>query len=151
MRAKLPEFATRLSALTREMIAADFEIEKWVKDSCRARFAEKLTSAELRRLNTYFRTPSGKKTVSLFSEIILQGVRGGGEEPAKADVDDMEKFLKQPDGTKFFDVFMEDVFGDIKTRTDEWSDKLQARLEKSTSEGEMKQLMEEFFGKLIKG
>jgi len=151
MKAKLPEFAKRLSALTRGIIEEDFDVEKWVKDSCRKRFAEKLTEGELRQINTYFRTESGKKSVQLFNKIIQLGVEGGTAESSKADDAQMEELIGKPFGSKFFDVFMDDVFGDVKVRTDEWGDKIQERIRISATEGEMKQLIEEFFAKVIKG
>lgn len=151
MKAKLPEFAKRLSNITRKMIEEDFDIEKWVKDSCKKRFAEKLTEGELSQINTYFRTESGKKSVQLFNKVIHQGVTGGSSDSEESDKAQMEELIGKPFGARFFDVFMEDVFGDIKIQTDEWSAKVQERIQISATEGEMKQLLEEFFAKIIKG
>lgn len=150
VKAKIPELTQNLAGLAKELIGQGFDVKIWIDEAFNKHYGESFTVAELQKLNTYFQTTTGKKTVKLFHGLILGGIKGDDKEPDGATIIQMETFLKTPVGEKFFNVLLENIFKEISGKTDLWSKEVIRNIEKSMSSGEMKRLVEEFLAKNIK-
>lgn len=144
IKAKVPELSQKLAYLSKDYIGKGFNVKKWIDDAFQKNYSGKFTISELRQLNAYFQTADGKKVVKLFRRLIIGEITDEKKDSdAKTDIL-MEKFLKKPFAEKFFNVLLENIFGEVIIKTDAWSKNALRKIDKSMENGEMKKLLEEF-------
>ncbi len=149
-KSKVPEFSKKLSQLFEEIMVKDFSVRSWVNNAFQKHYSNKFSVAELRQLNIYFQAANGKTVVQSFNQMVVGGINRDQAEPDEKTTKRMENFLRTPVGRKFFNVLLEDIFAEVRSKSDDWGHKMTRELEKSMKNGKMRRLFEEFIATTIK-
>lgn len=150
IKARIPELSQKLSKLAMDFMVKDFTIKKWTNSAFQKYYSSEFTNSELRQLNTYFKTASGKQIAKIFKTLIIGGITDEKEIPNAKNDALMESFMKKPFAEKFFDVLLKNIVAEVMEKTDDWSKKALTEIDKSLENGEMKKLLEDFIAVNVK-
>jgi hypothetical protein len=132
---KFSQFAKAMSQKANKLLARDFAVKSWTKQSLEEHYAEQFKLAELHRLSAFFATPTGKTVIKVFNNQVSKSVNG---EDTNSDAEGdklFERFaraVKMPTFEKFTDVLIVKVMQDINTSVEKWGDNLIKGLDNQT-------------------
>lgn len=144
LKKKYPEFVKKLSELIRELGFEGFDMQKWYQKSFTANISKNLTSAELKKLNTYFSTPTGKDFVQKFRQISLDGyanVIPQSQNPKLKELIATQNILRK----KFIDLLLKDVSNSVKGMVDKWAAESESAERKQKNDQRIERLVMELF------
>jgi hypothetical protein len=153
LKAKLPAFANRILAITKDILSTDFDVRSWATKSFEKNYQKQFTALELQKLNKFFGSDDGKSFISAFNRITSAGIKGE-KEPAftseeEKKLEDSAKVVGKKTLDKFLDVILKNVMDDINKSLEIWGDNLMKRVEKEGTSGSIKKEIDKFVAENI--
>lgn len=147
LKPKVDEFSKGVAKNIQDIIIKDFDIRTASNNSMQNNYEKLFTLAELKKLNSLFKTATGKRLVKRFTEMTNDYMNGNKPKITNADLkmfEQMSKFITTNLFKKFTGVFIKNTMADINVYIKTWVDKSRENLDKNLDELKLKEQVEQF-------
>ena len=144
LKAGAPEFARSYAKMVNDLMSRDFEVRRWVNESASRHFRQKFSVAELKKVSSFLKTPSGQNAILAMRKSFSDGFKGESSPEPEQFEKDVEQFLKTGYGSRFFDVVIDGIMKDIEKKIDGWEAKVFGNFDSFVNEKEFTLLLDKF-------
>lgn len=145
---KIPALVDKMAIRLEVLVTQDMDMSQWIKESLADSYTKELTVDELKKLTSFFNSPSGKA----FFEVVKEEAAAQGENrPANSDgilknkdAVEIEKFMKTPVAQKFMANFVKGSDTYLEAKIESWGETMLKNIEAEMETGEIGKLLKDF-------